>query len=163
DLFPRAGPLLHSLSGRPVAGGAPPGEALGDFRIEREIGRGGMGIVYEAVQISLGRRVALKVLPLAAALDAKQLWRFLNEAQAAEALEHAHQLGVIHRDVKPGNLLVDARGDLWLTDFGLAQGRAGGGVTCTGDLMGTLRYMSPEQAGGQRVPLDPRTDVYSLG
>jgi hypothetical protein len=65
-----------------------PGGPLGDFRIVREIGRGGMGVVYEAVQLSLGRRVALKLLPFAAALDAKQLQRFKNEAQAAAHLHH---------------------------------------------------------------------------
>src|SRR5579871_4597519 len=70
--------------------GAAPIEPLGDFRIVREIGRGGMGIVYEAVQMSLGRRVALKVLPFAAALDAKQLQRFRNEAQAAAQLHHSN-------------------------------------------------------------------------
>src|SRR5207248_4233053 len=63
---------------------------LGDFRIVREIGRGGMGVVYEAVQISLSRRVALKVLPFAAALDTKQLQRFKNEAQAAAHLQHTN-------------------------------------------------------------------------
>src|SRR6266852_6324884 len=63
---------------------------FGDFRLVREVGRGGMGIVYEAEQISLGRRVALKVLPFAAALDAKQLLRFKNEAQAAAQLHHPH-------------------------------------------------------------------------
>jgi serine/threonine protein kinase len=271
DLF-QAAPRLHSSAGRLAAAGPPPAEPLGDFRIVREIGRGGMGIVYEAVQMSLGRRVALKVLPFAAALDAKQLQRFQNEAQAAaqlhhtnivpvyavgvergvhyyamqliegqnladlvaqlrpgepavtrnrpapgggadlpptgpevtapadaaapttlrgaaaqlttqrasrsgsfyrtvarlgaqaaEALEHAHQLGVIHRDVKPANLMVDARGNLWVTDFGLAQFHNRAGLTRTGDLLGTLRYMSPEQAAGEGAPLDPRTDVYSLG
>jgi tetratricopeptide (TPR) repeat protein/tRNA A-37 threonylcarbamoyl transferase component Bud32 len=218
---------------------AMPGE-LGDFRIVREVGRGGMGVVYEAQQISLNRRVALKVLPFAAALDAKQLQRFKNEAQAAaclhhqnivpvygigceravhfyamqfiegqtlaeliaapgpqaaaatlavaalsterssnspaffrsvaklgmqaaEALEHAHQLGVIHRDIKPGNLLVDVRGNLWITDFGLAHCRSQTGLTMTGDVVGTLRYMSPEQALGNRAGIDHRTDVYSLG
>ncbi len=263
-----------------------PGTPLGDFRILREVGRGGMGVVYEAEQLSLGRRIALKVLPLALTLDDRQLQRFKNEAraaaqlhhphivpvyfvgsergvhfyamqfiegqslaemiqglrqagcvgnqgtrgtrrperggsrqtgsatasfhthlpspvtlspghfgpgstiseplallatvqsssrtqfyravarlgkQAAEGLEHAHQYGVVHRDVKPGNLLVDAQGNLWITDFGLAQFQADAGLTQTGDLLGTLRYMSPEQAGGQRVPLDHRTDVYSLG
>jgi serine/threonine protein kinase len=257
-------------SSGPVAEGAP-GMALGDFRIVREIGRGGMGVVYEAEQLSLGRRVALKVLPFAAALDARQLQRFKNEAQAAahlhhphivpvhfvgvergvhyyamqliegqdladlisrlgaekaagrggipatvagadanlddrfscadqedaapaaltgavaqlstqrasrsgdyyrtvvafvrqaaEALEYGHAMGVVHRDIKPANLLVDNHGNLWVTDFGLAQ-FADTGLTQTGELLGTLRYMSPEQAGGQRVLLDHRTDVYSLG
>jgi WD40 repeat protein/serine/threonine protein kinase len=232
---------------------------LGDFRIVREVGRGGMGVVYEAVQISLGRKVALKVLPFAAALDAKQLQRFKNEAQAAgqlhhthivpvhavgcergvhfyamqfiegqtlaqliqelrglaghgaaaagvsrseasngretpatvpqqvgatgtsttspsffrsvarlgvqaaEALDYAHGEGVIHRDIKPANLLVDGKGQLWITDFGLARCRDSGGLTMTGDVVGTLRYMSPEQALGKRPLVDHRTDIYSLG
>jgi tetratricopeptide (TPR) repeat protein len=83
--------------------------------------------------------------------------------QAAEALEHAHQLGVVHRDVKPGNLLLDGRGHLWVTDFGLAHCQGQAGLTLTGDLLGTLRYMSPEQALAKRAPLDHRTDIYSLG
>ncbi|HLN29736.1 MAG TPA: protein kinase [Gemmataceae bacterium] len=270
---------------------------LGDFRLVREIGRGGMGVVYEAVQISLGRRVALKVLPFAATLDGRQLQRFKNEAQAAahlhhtnivpvfyvgcdrgvhyyamqlieghslaelisdlrtsildlrpsaldskemapefneqrftvdvpnssfqdqrskfqdlkskigntalavttersittrdffanvvrlgiqaaEALEHAHQMGVVHRDIKPGNLLLDHAPlalhssrlaprssplHLWITDFGLAQFQSKTDLTMTGDLVGTLRYMSPEQALAQRVIIDHRTDIYSLG
>jgi WD40 repeat protein/serine/threonine protein kinase len=259
-----------------LAGGQP----LGDFRILRQVGRGGMGVVYEAEQLSLGRRVALKVLPFAAALDAKQLQRFKNEAQAAaqlvhqhivpvygvgcergvhyyamqfidghtlasmitelrrqrrpeagevrsplaprvgqvsapvqtgrernpvlraepegyangdtapvaaisterpatrpaffrtmaslgvqaaEALEHAHQMGVTHRDVKPGNLLIDLRGNLWITDFGLAQFQSDNRLTLTGDILGTLRYMSPEAALAKRVVVDHRTDIYSLG
>jgi WD40 repeat protein len=231
-------------------------DRVGDYRLVREIGRGGMGVVYEAEQLSLGRRVALKVLPLAAALDARQLQRFRNEAQAAAglhhehivpifgvgcengvhyyamqfiegrsladlidglrrtpeqkpgggntaagdltasyipapqaeaaeairpaapdffrsvarlgvhaalALEHAHQQGVIHRDVKPGNLLLDNAGRLWVADFGLAHVQGAAGLTVTGDLVGTLRYMSPEQALAGRAPVDHRTDVYSLG
>lgn len=229
---------------RSAAPGLRPPEAaaqegvLGDFRLLREIGRGGMGVVYEAEQISLGRRVALKVLPLAGTLDSRQMARFENEAraaaalhhanivpvfavgrergvpyyamqfidgctladvigreppepdataaharsrtkltgsgreffrdavklilQAAEALEYAHQMGVVHRDVKPANLLLDDRGNLWVADFGLARIQSAPGVTTPGDLVGTLRYMSPEQAAGLPV-IDPRSDVYSLG
>jgi serine/threonine protein kinase len=245
-------------SGVPGEGGAATG-TLGDFRIVREVGRGGMGVVYEAEQISLGRRVALKVLPFAATMDPRQLQRFLNEAraaaslhhehivpvyavgqergvhhyamqfidgkslaelmvaqdtvgrerqpsvdgaeaaastaspvpdtqavaaaathtaprdaayfrrvaewgiQAAEALEHAHALGIVHRDIKPGNLLIDGHGKLWVTDFGLARTAADGGLTMTGDVLGTLRYMSPEQALARHGLVDHRTDVYSLG
>jgi len=304
-------------TGRPAAAEVPPGEipsavpgaargTIGDFRILREAGRGGMGVVYEAEQVSLGRRVALKVLPFAAAMDARHLQRFRHEAQAAallhhtnivpvfgvgcdrgvhyyamqfiegptlaavvadlrraaglpadpedeegpaeatpaaagrepgprrtpvaaaaadetvaddpaaaaaeavagssalcagvsaplgggpahtafsstangtrgaaffrtvaqlgiqaaEALEHAHQFGIVHRDVKPANLLVDARGNLWVTDFGLARVRADTRLTMSGDLLGTVRYMSPEQALARRAVVDHRTDVYSLG
>jgi serine/threonine protein kinase/tetratricopeptide (TPR) repeat protein len=227
---------------------------LGDFRLLREVGRGGMGIVYEAQQISLGRRVALKVLPFAATMDPRQLQRFHNEAraaaclhhphivpvhgvghergvhyyamqfidgitlahliaqqhqpgeahevrttafvpadpaaptipaanvstqvgprdagyyrqvaqwgiEAAEALEHAHSLGIVHRDVKPGNLMLDVQGRLWVTDFGLAR-TADSGLTMSGDLLGTLRYMSPEQALARHGLVDHRADVYSLG
>src|SRR5262249_27897334 len=83
-------------------------------------------------------------------------------AQAAEGLEYAHGVGVVHRDIKPANLLVDARGNVWITDFGLAQFHADAALTQSGDLLGTLRYMSPEQAGGPRGLLDHRTDVYAL-
>lgn len=239
---------------------------LGDFRIVREIGRGGMGVVYEAEQISLRRQVALKVLPFAGVLDPRQLQRFRNEAlaaaqlrhpnivsvygvgcergvhhyamefiaghtlaevvetlrdrkhqstlpadgnnpprsfagqaelpafapatstviaafstdressgagwyrriaalgrQVADALEHAHQNGVIHRDVKPANLLLDGCGKVYVTDFGLARIESDASLTMTGDVLGTLRYMSPEQALNDRVVVDHRTDVYSLG
>jgi serine/threonine protein kinase/WD40 repeat protein len=247
--------LLHGAAQPEDSLPAPAGVPLGDFRLLREIGRGGMGVVYEAIQLSLGRRVALKVLPLAATLDPRQLQRFKNEAQAAaclhhrhivpvhgvgtargvhyyamqliegstlaeliqeqrrlagldsalprgsrsgvrsleseptrlltpdplgrdvvdyralarlgiqaaEALEHAHQMGVVHRDIKPANLMVDTAGELWVTDFGLAQVQAQHGLTMTGDLVGTLRYMSPEQALGCRGMVDHRSDVYSLG
>jgi serine/threonine protein kinase len=243
------------------------GGTMGDFRIVREIGRGGMGVVYEAEQISLRRRVALKVLPFAATMDARHLQRFHNEAQAAgclhhtnivpvyfvgcergvhfyamqfidgqplseiihqlrraekpesaaeseqpsadqpppegvivasptlrtvadmtpltcdgrrvrdyyrkvaelgvqaaEALDHAHQLGIVHRDIKPSNLMLDGRGNVWVMDFGLAHIQHGeASLTMTGDLLGTLRYMSPEQSRAKRAVIDHRTDVYSLG
>lgn len=285
-----ASPFLASSASltpaEPVAG------TLGDFRILRQIGQGGMGVVYEAEQISLRRRVALKVLPFASVLDPRQLQRFKNEAQAAaslrhpnivqvyavgcqsavhfyameyiegqtladaihqlqakrraerppadrpavadeptqdasggqvpptqssaavpqpllgkpkdmprqpppcqysqetlgwlstqggrgdrqyfqtvanlgiqaaEALEHAHQMGVVHRDIKPSNLIVDASGHLWITDFGLAMTQSSSDLTLTGDVLGTLRYMSPEQIQGWHRVMDHRTDIYSLG
>jgi hypothetical protein len=83
--------------------------------------------------------------------------------QVAEALEYAHRIGVVHRDIKPANLLLDAKGTLWITDFGLAQFYAENGLTRSGDMVGTMRYMSPEQASGRAVVLDQRTDIYSLG
>jgi eukaryotic-like serine/threonine-protein kinase len=249
DFLRRTAPEVRPLPAPPAdaafAGGDGPAVPLGDYRILREAGQGGMGIVYEAIQLSLGRRVALKVLPFAATMDPRRLQRFKNEAQAAaqlhhtnivpiyavgcergvhyyamqliegktlaaviaelrqggagaaeaaptepvaglvterstpgpgffrtaarlgvqaaEALEHAHQFGVIHRDVKPANLLVDAHGHLRVTDFGLALGPDDAGLSVTGELVGTLRYVSPEQASARRGLVDHRTDVYSLG
>jgi choice-of-anchor C domain-containing protein len=86
-------------------------------------------------------------------------------AQVASALEHAHRQGILHRDVKPSNLLLDTRGTVWVTDFGLAKvasraGETGDNLTHTGDILGTLRYMAPEAFDGRT---DPRSDVHSLG
>jgi hypothetical protein len=83
--------------------------------------------------------------------------------QAALALEHAHAVGVVHRDVKPANLLLDPRGNLWVTDFGLAQMAGDAGLTVTGEMLGTLRYASPEQVLARQGLVDHRSDIYSLG
>jgi len=241
---------LDAYFSDPGAHPAPP-SVIGDFRILREIARGGMGIVYEAEQTSLGRHVALKVLPVPIAGTARAVLRFQREARAAarlhhthivpvyamglergfcyyamelvhgralsavvadlralgdapapgsmqllrggpagdanesrdapqcaayfrriatmfagiaEALELAHAEGVLHRDVKPGNLLLASDGTLKIADFGLAYVEDEGlGMTATGDLLGTPVYMSPEQATARRGGVDRRTDVYSLG
>ena len=205
---------------RPAAAGP---AILGEFHILRELGRGGMGVVYEAEQTSLRRRVALKVLRFGAVADEEAMRRFYREAetvarlhhtnivpifavgcerdvhyyamqfidgeslaavladsrrkgkllspndvagwghQAAEALAHAHQRGVIHRDIKPSNLMLDPEGVVWLTDFGLAKRADLATLTVSGALMGTPRYMSPEQAESLQRPVDHRTDLYSLG
>ena len=243
---------------------ASPPRIVGDFRLIRELGSGGMGTVFEAEQRSMGRRVALKILPFAALANEKSLKRFQNEVRAAAALDHphivsvysigedrgihyfamqlirghtladfiaevsearasklrrssadglrstapsfspststqaiegaftstlaaslpnqgyyrsiarlgvqaanalqyAHEQGVLHRDVKPSNLLLDKEGRLYIADFGLARIEAEAGMTMTGDIVGTLRYMAPEQALRTEAVLDHRADVYSLG
>ncbi len=221
----------HSSTPLPVVHVSDCPEKLGDYRILRELGRGGMGIVYEAMQESLGRRVALKMLPLPGRNDAVRRERFLREAQvaaklhhtnivpvfgvgeengipyfvmqfipgcglndviaswkelnsdvrhespalvrpnqwrriadigaaAAHALAYAHGQGVLHRDVKPGNLLLDHHGTVWIADFGLAKLLDHHTLTATGDLLGTIPYMAPEALRGEG---DHRADVYGLG
>jgi len=83
--------------------------------------------------------------------------------QIAEALHAAHEIGVVHRDVKPSNLLLDEKGKAWITDFGVARCKTSDELTETGQTVGTMAYMSPEQAGGNPALVDQRTDVYSLG
>ena len=193
-----------------------PGAPAG-YEIVRELGRGGMGIVYEARQISLDRRVALKVMIAGREGSPDLLRRFVQEARAAArldhphiahvyevgvegnvhyftmemvegaplsrlaqagmaperaaaiarqvalALEYAHAQGVIHRDMKPANIIVDAAGEPHLLDFGLAKDLHVDGLTAYGVGIGTPAYASPEQIGGEIDRVGPASDVYSLG
>ncbi len=199
---------------------------IGGFRLEREIGRGGMGTVHLAVEEKTGHRVALKILSAALVFSPSARARFETEARTAARLEHeavvpvyhfgeedrtpflateyiegstlareldphtrlglaprpddfegvarfvariaralahAHENQVLHRDVKPSNILIDVEGRPYLTDFGLARDLQTDGLTQTGDVAGTFSYMSPEQTRGDHRSIDARTDVFSLG
>ncbi len=206
-------------------------ETFAHYRVLRKLGSGGMGIVYEAEDSKLGRRVALKFLPESTQRDPQTLERFLREARSASALNHpsictihaieehdgrtfiamellegqtldqliplgalpipraidigiqlsdaldaAHKKGIIHRDIKPANVFITERGAIKILDFGLAKllpehhanfdGETVGDtqtmlLTSPGTAVGTISYMSPEQARGEDI--DPRSDLFSLG
>jgi non-specific serine/threonine protein kinase len=198
-----------------------PGSNFGRYRIDAELGRGGMAVVYRATERQLDRPVALKVIAPEMARDRAFLERFRREALAAASLEHEHVLpvygagsvgdvaylamrfvegsdldelirvegrleparavrlvaqvasaldaaharGLVHRDIKPGNILIGQRSDgevAYLTDFGVAHIlTAAGSLTATGEWIGTPAYAAPEQLRG--APLDARVDVYALG
>lgn len=189
----------------------------GQFSIEREIGRGGMGVVYLARDEQLHRPVAIKTLPPHLSYDPQVRARFLREARTAAALSHpnivpvytaaerdavvyfamgyvegeslaerltregpmrvadivpiirqlaaalgyAHEQGVVHRDVKAENILLDVHGRVMVTDFGIARVTEAQPLTATGTVLGTVQYMSPEQVSGE--PLDGRSDLYAIG
>jgi tetratricopeptide (TPR) repeat protein len=198
-----------------------PGSTFADHVILEIAGRGGMGVVYEAIHAPLNRKVALKLMSADLSADEDFRARFQQECQAAASIRHpnvvpiyhageeqdrlyvtmqyvdgadlgrvlaleerldparaaalladladgidaAHRLGIVHRDVKPANVLIELRGDVmhpFLTDFGLAKHAASGArMTRTGAILGTLDYASPEQL--EETAVDARTDVYALG
>ena len=205
----------------PVGSDPLPGSEVAGFRLEELIGRGGMGAVYRATDVRLGRSVALKLLVPELAESDRFRERFLRESQLAASLDHphivpiyaagdadgqlylamryvegfdlrqviareapmdparalglieqvgdaldaAHERGLVHRDVKPGNVLIAGRSGrehCYLTDFGLTKQTSSiSGLTGTGELVGTIEYVSPEQIRGEKI--DERADVYSLG
>ncbi|WP_372717039.1 protein kinase [Novipirellula sp.] len=119
------------------------------------------GVNFYAMEFIQGQSLADVLAERAEPIDPMTAMKW--GVQVADALAHAHQRGVIHRDIKPSNLLLDQEGRIWLTDFGLALRMDNVALSMTGTVIGTPRYMSPEQASASRDRLDHRTDLYSLG
>jgi pimeloyl-ACP methyl ester carboxylesterase len=196
---------------------ADPGETVGSYEIREQLGSGGMGVVFRALDRRLNRPVALKFLPAPVGADPQLRKRFLQEAKAAASLDHinictiygieqapdgrlfmvmpyyegetlqgrirrgplpvaealdytrqlaaglghAHAAGIIHRDIKPANVAITRSGQVKILDFGIAK-MADASMTRTGMVLGTLAYMSPEQASGEKQ-VDHRTDLWALG
>ena len=194
-----------------------PESVIAGYRLTALVGRGGMGVVYEAVQLTLGRSVALKLIDPARAGDEEFRARFVRESHVAAALEHphvipvyearedggllfiamrlvrgaslaehlgahapleprravalvaqlagalgaAHAQGLVHRDVKPANVLLHGENHAYLTDFGITRELGEEGLTGVGERLGTVAYMSPEQCRGE--PVGTGADIYSLG
>ena len=216
---PTAAVLRQDPSSTPGASEPTRIRYFGDYEIIREIARGGMGVVFEARQVSLNRTVALKMILAGQLANDTDVRRFHTEAEAAanldhpgivpifevgqhegqhyfsmgfvegqslsqrladgplpvreaadlirrvsDAIQYAHERGVIHRDLKPANILLDQNGNPRVTDFGLAKKVQGdSGLTGSGQIMGTPSYMPPEQAGAKRGEVGPAADVYALG
>jgi pimeloyl-ACP methyl ester carboxylesterase len=194
-----------------------PGERVGSYEIQEQLGSGGMGVVFRALDRRLNRPVALKFLPATVGAEPQLRQRFLQEAKAAASLDHinictiygveqapdgrlflvmpyyeggtlqgrirrgplpvaealdyarqlarglghAHAAGIVHRDIKPANVTVTRSGQVKILDFGIAK-MADASLTRTGMVLGTLAYMSPEQASGEKQ-VDHRTDLWALG
>ncbi len=191
---------------------------FGSYELLEEVAHGGMGVVYKARDLNLGRTIALKMLRGGAFPHPEDLQRFQREARAAAKLQHpnivpiheisqyqsyayytmafvargnlyqhmaeyrdpraaarlmakvaaavhyAHEQGILHRDMKPGNILIDERGDPLVADFGLAKFLASdANLTRSGDMVGTPAYMAPEQAAGQTSRISGQSDVWALG
>jgi serine/threonine protein kinase/tetratricopeptide (TPR) repeat protein len=148
-LEPEGGPASSVTGPRPPCPTSAPGEPSANGAGKEALGLSPAGLAASGTSSFL-RRGAFRALARLA-------------IQAAEALDHAHAMGILHRDIKPSNLLIDVTGNLWVTDFGLARFQDEPGLTRTGDLLGTLRYIAPELALGHRMVHDPRSDIYSLG
>ena len=136
------------------------GDAVGPYRIQAILGEGGMGQVFRAAHVQTGALVALKLLKPEVANDEGLIRRLLREARAA-GLDALHRAGIVHRDVKPSNVLLDVDGAARLTDFGLAKGHDYSALTLPGQMLGTIDYLAPELIRGDEPTAG--SDIYAFG